>query len=109
MLRPSVRIVASYVPFLLAAQVLAQEPKRSDRFSGPPRDPPSRDFDFLHLRLECAFDWEREKVEGKVTHTIQGLRDGVRILELDSVDIEVHSATTSDGRALSFDTMPGKL
>ncbi|HVR75947.1 MAG TPA: M1 family aminopeptidase [Planctomycetota bacterium] len=109
MFRPSARIVATYVPFLLAAQVLAQEPKRSDRFSGPPRDPPSRDFDFVHLRLECAFDWEREKVEGKVTHTIQAMRDGIRILELDSVDIEVLSAATSDGRALSFDTMPGKL
>jgi len=88
---------------------LAQDSKGSDKFNGPLRDPPRRDFDFIHLRLECSFDWEAESVDGIVTHTVRAFRDGVRALELDAVDVDVRTVTLSDGRSLSFETLPKKL
>src|SRR5262245_49495180 len=95
--------------FFLRNVAQSQEPKRSDKFSGPPRDPPSRDFDFQHLRLEVSFDWESESVEGTATHTVRAFRDGTRMLELDAVSLAVKSATLANGQALSFETMPEKL
>ena len=95
--------------FLLRAVSVAQEPRRSDKFSGPPRDPPSRDFDFLHLRLECSFDGENEAVEATVTHTLKAFRDGTRTVDLDAIGIEVRSAALSNGQALGFETLPEKL
>jgi aminopeptidase N len=95
--------------FFLGSLAYSQEPKRSDKFSGPPRDPPSRDFDFLHLRLEVSFDWESDGVEGTATHTVRAFRDGARALELDAVNLAVKSATLANGQALTFETMPEKL
>src|SRR6267143_1524197 len=51
--------------FLWGSFALPQEPKRSEKFAGPPRDPPSHDFDSLHLRLDVSFDLERETKRGE--------------------------------------------
>jgi aminopeptidase N len=97
----------------LAERPLADEPapapRRSEKFTAPLRDPPSRDFDFTHLKLECAFDWKEEAVEGSVTHAMKAFRDGVRSVEVDAIGIDVRSVTARDGRTLSFETLPEKL
>jgi len=105
-----IRLLAVCVfAFLCPSYPSAQDSTGSDKFNGPLRDPPRRDFDFIHLRLECSFDWDTESVDGVVTHTVRAFRDGVRALELDSVDVDVRSVTLSDGRTLSFETLPTKL
>ncbi|MBI4603218.1 MAG: HEAT repeat domain-containing protein [Planctomycetes bacterium] len=103
------RPVAIALLFFLTCAARGDESKRSERYSGPRRDPPSRDFDFLHLRLECSFDWEKEEVEAAVTHTCRAFREGARTVELDQVGIQVRSAALANGRALSFETLPDKL
>jgi aminopeptidase N len=85
------------------------EPKRSEKFSGPARDAPSRDFDAIHLRLECSFDWDSRTVTASATHDLRALRSGVRAVELDAVGLEVKSVALGDGRPLGFETFPGKL
>src|SRR2546426_56421 len=95
--------------FLWGSFALPQEPKRSENFAGPPRDPPSHDFDSLHLRLDVSFDWESDSVDGIATHTVRAFRDGTRAIELDAVSFAVKSTTLANGQALSFETMPEKL
>ena len=63
----------------------AADPPRSDKFSGPPREPPSRDFDFLHLRLDCSFDWAEKCIEGTVSHRVRSYRKGARFWSTTSV------------------------
>jgi aminopeptidase N len=97
---------------LLAAwqgALLGGDPPRSEKFAGKPREAPSRDFDFQHLKLECSFDWEERRVDGTVTHTAVALRGGVRRVVLDAVDIEVLSVEGDDGRRLGFESFPARL
>src|SRR5574341_1938891 len=93
----------------LLAPAWAQSPKTSPKFSGPPHEPPDREADALHLRLEVSFDWDRKEVTGKAQHAFRSLADGLRALSLDAVDIQVLKATAKDGAALSFETRPEKL
>ena len=102
-------LAAGVLASVLSSYSSAQDSRGSEKFNGPLRDPPRRDFDFIHLRLECSFDWEAGSVDGTVTHTVRAFRDGVRALELDAIDIDVRGVTLSDGRPLSFETLPGRL
>ncbi len=103
------RSVALFVLFCLISTAPAQDRKRSESFSVPPRDPPSRDFDFLHLRLSCTFDWETESVEAQVTHKARVLKSGTRSVELDAIGIEVRSAAFEGGPPIETESLPDKL
>ncbi|MCZ6792473.1 MAG: M1 family aminopeptidase [Planctomycetota bacterium] len=69
-------------------------------FDGPARYPRTIPADFLHLRAELSFDWEKEEVSGKVHHRFRSLRDSFRKLVLDAVDIEFLAVQDGDGRSL---------
>ena len=93
----------------VSVSIHAADPPRSEKFSGPPREPPSRDFDFLHLRLDCSFDWAEKCVEGTVSHRVRSYRKGARFLELDAVAIDARGARDGSGRDLAIEKLPDKL
>jgi len=69
---------------------------------------PSRDYDLTHARIELRFDLEQRKVMGQVTHTLSTLRDGLRQLNFDSVDLTI-SGVRVDGKEGRFSTDADKL
>ncbi len=94
---------------VLGAPAYSEDAKRSPKFEGAIVEPPSRDFDFRHLKLECEFDWEEESVDGTVTHTVAALERGARRVKLDSVGIDIRSVELESGGALSFETKKESL
>jgi aminopeptidase N len=69
---------------------------------------PDRDYDLQHARIELRFDVAQRKVMGQVTHTLAALRDGIRQLNFDSVDLNI-SAVEVDGKTAHFSTDAQKL
>lgn len=102
-------LTAGFLTLILAGALGAQTRKRSESFEGPLRDPPSRDFDALHLKLKCSFDWESSAVDAEVTHRVRALRDGARTLALDAVGIQVREAALVGGPTLATESLPESL
>ena len=69
---------------------------------------PDRQYDLTHARIELQFDTEQRKVMGQVTHTLSALRDGIRQLDFDSVDLNIQ-AVQVDGKDARFSTDSRKL
>src|SRR3990170_1479189 len=69
---------------------------------------PSRDYDLTHARIELRFDLEQRKVVGQVTHTLSALREDLRQLDLDSVDLTI-TGVRVDGKEGRFSTDAQKL
>jgi aminopeptidase N len=106
------RLALSLVLFSTAwalAQSSPEPPRTSPKFSAAFREPPDREADALHLRLEVAFDWEKKEVAGKVTHTFRALRDGLRSITLDAVRIQVLRVLGPGGSLLAFESRPESL
>lgn len=87
---------------LLAVLSLAAAARADEMFAR------SRTYDLQNARIELRFDLAERKVLGEVTHTLAPLKDGLRELEFDSVDLRIESVTV-DGKAATFDTTPSKL
>ncbi len=51
----------------------------------------SRQYDLQNARIELRFDFDQRRVMGQVTHTLAALRDGLRQLDFDSVDLTISS------------------
>jgi aminopeptidase N len=71
----------------------------------------SRQYNLENARIELQFDFDQRKVMGQVTHTLSVLRDGLRQIEFDSVDLTISSVRvngkdahfTTDGAGLHVD------
>ncbi|MCH2374164.1 MAG: HEAT repeat domain-containing protein [Planctomycetes bacterium] len=87
----------------------ARDVKRSEKFAGPIVEPPSREFDFRHIKVRCEFDWGAESVVGEVTHSATVLRGGTRGVRLDAVDLDVGSVRLAGGGELSFENFEDYL
>ena len=87
---------------LTRSALAAPDAKRSPKFAGDRREAPNRQYDFIHLRFEGAFDWRNGSVAGSVTHRLSPLASGSREVRLDSVDIDIRSVERAGGGALSF-------
>src|SRR2546423_50993 len=65
-----------FILFLIFAivscsQLLAQQPaSRTGPFTQPPRSVRSRAIDQQHVRLDLKFDWEKQEMKGKASHTL---------------------------------------
>ena len=68
----------------------------------------SREYDLQNTRLEMRFDTAKRKVIGTVTHTLAPLREGVKQIEFDSVDLTIASVVVG-GKPVRFETAQGKL
>ena len=68
----------------------------------------SRDYDLQNARLELRFDTANRKVMGTVTHKLAPLRDALKQVEFDSVNLTISSVTVS-GKPARFETTGGKL
>ena len=71
-------------------------------FDGPVRFQRTIPVDFLHLRAEVSFDWEKEEVTGRVHHRFRSFRDSFRTLVLDAVDISFTEVRDRSGRTLKY-------
>src|SRR5262245_19013858 len=63
---------------------------------------PDRVVDVRHIRVEVALDFERRAVEGVCTQTVAPLNDGPTRVELNAVEMTLHSVTLGDGEPLEF-------
>lgn len=81
---------------LVVGSTTAAGPPLKAPFDAAPNYARSRDVDFSHMRLECSFDIEAESVKGSVTHHFSALRDQVRTITLDAVDMTFE--TVKDAR-----------
>jgi aminopeptidase N len=68
----------------------------------------SRQYHLQNARIELQFDLDQRSITGQVTHTLSALRDGLRQLDLDSVDLAIGSVRIN-GKDAHFVTDAGKL
>ena len=69
---------------------------------------PALDYRLENARIELRFDVDQRKIMGQVTHTLAALRDGLKQLDFDSVDLTIQSVTVN-GKDAHFSTSSPKL
>lgn len=62
-------------------------PELNQPFDGTPNYSRTRHVDFTHLRIMCSFNEEEESVTGQVFHFFKALRDDVKTITLDAIDM----------------------
>ncbi len=105
MARRTIQFLFILLTAVAAVDASEAEVKRSAKFEGPRKEPPSRDFDALHLRLECEFNWQERSVDGVVVHRLRCLRGGVRRVRFDGIGIDVGSVFLDDSKRLRVETL----
>ncbi len=75
----------------------------------PEKGPRDRTFHMKHLKLEVSFDEGAKKVKGTSTLTMSPINDGLKIIELDAVDMTIKSVLDGDGRRVDFDVADNKI
>ena len=68
----------------------------------------SRDYDLQNSRLELRFDTTNRKIMGTVTHTLAPLREGLKQIEFDSVNLTI-SGVAVGGKPARFESAGAKL
>jgi aminopeptidase N len=68
----------------------------------------SRDYDLTNSKISLRFDVDQRKVMGEVTHSLAALRDGLKHLDFDSVELKIESVTLN-GKPAKFDTTQEQL
>ncbi len=86
--------------FLLAASVVVDNrPRQFER---------SRDYDVEHYRIELQLDEKAHSFQGQTRVTLQPLKDGFALCELDAETFTVLGVKDAQG-ALRFEQKPGRL
>ena len=90
--------------------LLCSSPLASQTGRRPFADPDSthrperaRTYDLQHILLRLTLDEKAKSVSGTSTLTLQPLHPGLQIIEVDSGQLEIQSATLPDGTELPFD------
>ncbi len=68
----------------------------------------SREYDLTNSKISLRFALDQRKVMGEVTHSLASLRDGLKSLAFDSVELKIESVTLN-GKPAKFETTPDKL
>jgi aminopeptidase N len=68
----------------------------------------TRDYDLQNVRVHLRFDLEQRKVMGEADESLVALRDGLRALRFDSVDLTIESVSLN-GQPAKFETKPNAL
>lgn len=63
---------------------------RPGPFTAPPKSLRTRDIDQQHIRLELAFDFEKQAIQGKAIHKLDLFRPA-RTVQLDAADMNISS------------------
>jgi aminopeptidase N len=71
-----------------------------------PRD---RAFHLRHLKLEIVLDVENRGLEGTATHRFAAINDGLDVVELDAVELQIRAVKSADGTPLDHSCEGGKL
>ncbi len=96
------RIGVNFRAWLVAALLLAGVARADEPYAR------TRAYDLQNARMELRFDLEQRKVIGEVTHTLAPLRDDLKEIEFDAVDLKIASVTVG-GKPARFETRTGKL
>lgn len=87
--------LASLICFLCAATALPQSLR--------PDFNRAQSFDVQHYRLQISFDRAKKEVIGDTTVSLKPLKEGLRVVDLDAVDIAIRSVTLEpSGADLQF-------
>ncbi len=91
------KIAALLIAFTMLGVARADEPTA-----------PALDYHLENARIELRFDVDQHKVIGQVTHTLDAINDGLKQLDFDSVDLNIHHVTVN-GKDARFSTDSRKL
>jgi len=69
----------------------------------------SRDFDFIHYLIRLDIDIANKAFRGRMTATLEPLRDGLDTVVLDAEEFAVGRVRGRDDEPLLFDQSPGRL
>jgi aminopeptidase N len=69
----------------------------------------SRDFDFIHYLIRLDIDIANKAFRGRMTATLEPLRDGLDTVVLDAEEFAVGRVRGRDDEPLPFDQSPGRL
>ena len=88
------RIILLLLLALFPSTLLAQQPvqRTAGPFTQPPRSVRSRAIDQQHVRLDLKFDWEKQEMKGKASHTLSLLAPASSI-ELDAAEMAIGEVT----------------
>ena len=78
------------------------EPRRPLRADSLERNGGARDCDLVHVALDLEVDLAQQAIEGSVTHTLRGLRDGTREVLLHAVGLEILGLDDGAGEELEW-------
>ena len=67
-----------------------------------PRYAPDRACDVQHIRLELRLDVPDRRIDGVCRTTVAPIVPDVQSLELDAVEMDIHSVTLASGAPLAF-------
>lgn len=71
--------------------------------------PRSHNYDMEHIKLNLAFDWDKEMVIGEATLRLHAFTDGLKEIALDADHFEVEAVTLANGQALNCQTTTEEL
>jgi aminopeptidase N len=69
----------------------------------------SRDFDFIHYLIRLNIDIAGKAFSGRMTATLQPLRDGLETVDFDAEEFTVHDVRDEKGEPLAFEQAADKL
>jgi aminopeptidase N len=93
---------------LTITMLQGQESPTARWYYEPQYEPPERQVDMLHMRLEVSFEPEKGLVKGRVTHRFTPLRQRVDSLFFNAPGIRIVSAWM-DGSPLPFTISPAGI
>jgi aminopeptidase N len=69
----------------------------------PEQYPRDRTFKMGHLRLAVRFDLAKRRVKGTATLTLAPLHDGLRVVDIDAVDLTIKKVTDGRGKPFAYE------
>ncbi len=92
----------------LSAQTMTSSHKENDNHKQLPEHfAPNREFDLVNIKLNLNFDLDKKKLNGIANETINPLRDDLKIIHLNAVDMTINNVAL--GRKILKYNYDGKI
>jgi aminopeptidase N len=90
-----IRLLTCHSLLLASVLILSRDASGQARpgpFTAPPKSLRTREVDQQHIRLELAFDFDQQSIQGKALHKLDLFRP-VKTVQLDAADMNISSVT----------------
>src|SRR6267142_2579884 len=96
----AVSLAVAWAICLIILPLMAVAQQRTGPFTHTPRSVRSRKIDQQHVRLELAFDFEKQEIRGRAVHRL-ALLEPAREIELDAAEMKIERVRgkSNDGEA----------